>query len=101
MPAGPNIPKELTLQPGATFSLEVPRHGVGGYVWSARVLNGNARVTEAAESTAIPARIGGGTALRYTITAPEEGSSVVRFTYGRSWEGDPLETHDITVRVER
>ena len=83
---------------GETFVLALQSTG-GGYVWSVKPVDDLLRQVSHVVGPASE-NIGGPTNNEYTFEALRAGQTVLHLEYGRSWEGSPLETRQISVVVE-
>jgi hypothetical protein len=90
------IPKRLRLAPGQSHTLELPGHGVGGYVWRADVGSGPGRI-EAISPGHPPDDIGAGAAAQFLLTWLGRTPGVVTVSLKRPWEDRAIETYDIEV----
>jgi predicted secreted protein len=99
MPDDAELPSAIDLKPGEDRVITLPQHGTGGYVWSAEVTEGGVVVEELPPRGADPAILGGPVDAAFRITAKGPGTSLIRFSYGRVWEKEPVRTQELRVRV--
>lgn len=91
------LPDTLIIAPGSSQVLEVPGHGVGGYLWTAQVDSGPGRIEEDVPNQAVEG-IGTGVTARFRLTWLGDQKGSVIFRLKRPWEDASIETHIIEIQ---
>lgn len=104
------IPDQIELRVGETYTLEFPGLGAAGYLWTYEILeNGNLLdiLTEARSAQSVNEEdspsVGSSANEFFTLKALEVGHSRVRFVQRRPWEQNqpPLKEHILDVKIHK
>lgn len=93
-------PGELAVKPGEPFEIEFPENPTTGHRWHLR--SSDESVLELQDDSFQPAggsACGAGGVRRWRFRAAQEGATTLDLQYRRSWEKQPAQSAQITVRV--
>lgn len=104
------IPTEINLEIGETYTLTLPGLGAAGYVWTYELI-GNGDVVDVLEMTAenlqpdvrdLSTRVGSSRDEIFTIQASKAGHSAIRLIQKRPWEHNqvPLKEYILEINVK-
>jgi predicted secreted protein len=85
----------LRLEPDGTARITADGHGIGGYVWTAEVVEGTGSVE--AEPPAVGSGIGGGSVATFKVRWTDPSVGKIRLHYRRPWEDEDAKTATIII----
>jgi predicted secreted protein len=88
----------VDVRAGEQVTLEVPGANTTGYLWH---LDANPKAVEVLghEIVADDSSFGGGGLERFVVRPLQEGPATVRLNLKAPWESEPVETHNVQVRL--
>jgi inhibitor of cysteine peptidase len=96
-----NIIKDIELARSGSLTVNLGSNGSTGYVWGDAVIGNTAVVTQTSHKTVAPQSNLTGAAGKevWTLDSEAAGTTSIKFSYSRPWEGGEKDTYTLTINV--
>jgi inhibitor of cysteine peptidase len=97
-----NMVKDVTLTPDSSLTVKLGSNATTGYSWGEAVISTAAVIAQASREFVAPTATGlvgaPGTDV-WVFNAKAAGTTTIKMSYGRPWEGGEKDTFTLTINV--
>jgi predicted secreted protein len=96
-----NIIKDIELAPSSSLTVSLGSNASTGYAWGDAVIDNTAVITQASRKSVAPQSTLAGAASKdvWTFNIKTAGTTTIKFSYSRPWEGGEKDTYTLTINV--
>jgi len=96
---GKNLPESISMDVGETVKMKIESNPTTGYYWTAKVESEFIDIINE-DYLSDSNLIGAGGIQGFDFKAIKAGKTKIVMEYGRSWESNPINTHNISVIIK-